>query len=57
MEKSTMVVIQVEVVAGESQTLELTDYVPDWVFYHEIEFISVRLPKRRMEVSESDVRE
>ncbi len=31
----TTVVLVVEIVEGERQTLELTDYVPNWVFVNE----------------------
>lgn len=52
MAKTQTVVLVFEIVEGERQTLELTDYVPDWVFYHEHETVAIRLPKGRVEVSE-----
>jgi hypothetical protein len=56
MAAKTTVVLAVEVTEGEAQTLELTDYVPDWVFYYESTTVTLRLPKRRMEVPEPRVR-
>lgn len=46
------VVLVLEVTEGQAETLTLTGYVPDWVFYYEQETVVVRLPKGRMEVPE-----
>ena len=52
MAKTQTVVLVFDVVEGQRQTLELTDYVPDWVFYHESQVVAIRLPTGRVEVSE-----
>jgi len=57
MAKTQTVVLILDVVEGQAETLELTDYVPDWVFYHEQKVVTIRLPKGRMEVPEPRVRE
>lgn len=55
MAKTTQVVLVLDVIEGERQTLELTDYVPNWVFYHEQEVVTVRFSKGRMEMPEPGV--